>query len=181
MSANAARRPRGVSRLPRRATGIDGRGAAGPREESAPMGRVVTLAPRTGLLLDEVPTPRPVIDGRAWALEDEIWLTRAVGLAKHRGLAAAALCVSDGRLLAEAAGPAHGLAAPDLVVLRRLVGSRPRHLTLYASLAWVDPHRALAYREVPLARVVLRVAALPSDDTLALLSQRGVEVKVSTS
>lgn len=120
-------------------------------------------------------------DPRAMVLEDEIWITRTLGLARARQLAAAALCVSEGRLLVEAVGPAHGLAAPDLVVLRRLVGSRPRRLTLYASLASIDPHRALAYREIPLARIVLRVTRLPSEDTLAILAQRGVDVRVTTA
>jgi hypothetical protein len=127
---------------------------------------------------DERTTRRESRDPRAVALEDEIWIERAVGLARARQLTAAALCVSDGRVLAEAAGPAHGLGAPDLVVLRRLVGARPRHLTLYATLSSVDPHRALAYREIPLARIVLRVRERPSEDTLSLLSQRGVDVRV---
>ena len=133
------------------------------------------------LQLDDGQSARIAPDPRATVLEDEIWITRTLGLARARQLAAAALCVSEGRLLVEAVGPAHGLAAPDLVVLRRLVGSRPRRLTLYASLASIDPHRALAYREIPLARIVLRVTRLPSEDTLAILAQRGVDVRVTTA
>lgn len=129
---------------------------------------------------DDRASRRALPDARDTALEDEVWLTRTVGLARARQLSAAALCVSDGRLLAEAAGPSHGLAAPDLVVLRRLVGAPPRRLTLYASLSSIDPHRALAYREIPLARVVLSVLELPAPETVAILSQRGVDVRVTT-
>lgn len=132
-------------------------------------------------LEDEPPVRMHPPDPRATVLEDEIWITRTLGLARARQLAAAALCVSEGRLLVEAAGPSNGLSAPDLVVLRRLVGSRPRRLTLYASLASIDPHRALAYREIPLSRIVLRVKELPTDDTLAILAQRGVDVRVTTA
>lgn len=154
----------------RRAPPLRGQHARVPRE--GPHHRALVLD-------DERVTRREPRDPRAVALEDELWLGRAVSLARSRQLAAAALCVSDGRLLAEAAGPAQGLAAPDLVVLRRMLGARPRHLTLYAHLSTLDPHRALAYREVGLARIVLRLRERPSEDTVALLAQRGVDVRIA--
>lgn len=131
-----------------------------------------------------LPASRPAIeapvvarDDRSAALEDAIWIARATSIARARSLEAGAIAVSEGRLVAEAAGPLRGNGAPDLVVVRRLVGLGPRRLTLYASLPWIDAERALRYREVSFARVVLALDAPLADGLRELLSQRGVAVR----
>ena len=115
---------------------------------------------------------------RKFALEDELWLSRAIQLARMRKQPAGALCVANGRLIAEAVGPTSGTRAPDNIVLAHIASSRPRQTTLYASLVSFDAHRALRMRAVSLTRIVLHLIHPIAPDVEALLRARGAQVRV---
>lgn len=117
-------------------------------------------------------------DERNAALEDELWLSRAIQIAALRRQPAGALAVADGRVIAEAVGPSHGKRAPDVEVLAQLNVGRPRRTTLYASLSSIDAHRALRFRAVSLTRIVLHLVVPLSPDVEALLRGRGAQLRV---
>lgn len=115
---------------------------------------------------------------RELALEDELWLSRTIQLARMRRQPAGALCVANGRLIAEAVGPTGGTRSPDNIVLAHIASSRPRPTTLYASLVSFDAHRALRMRAVSLTRIVLHLIQPIAPDVEALLRARGAQVRV---
>jgi hypothetical protein len=138
----------------------------------------MALFTRTPAVDETKPEAAATPKARELALQDELWLSRTIQLARMRKQPAGALCVANGRLIAEAVGPSGGMRAPDNIVLTHIASSRPRRTTLYASLVSLDAHRALRMRAVSLTRIVLHLVHPIAPEVEALLRARGAQVRV---